>query len=289
MEVINPVFNIITRFSRKDTISRGWEARFQDTLRSVNSQSYGNVRHYITYETTENLEYLKSLNYKYYTKFIRVPHFKFIPHLYLTYEHHDFDTSYVDWDWEKWKIKIIYDLKSEGHAQQGSNRIPCSVKKFSDGNFWCMTLGKSTFIANKHFPYNIYLKLAEQHISEGWIIYLDDDDGYMCNSSLMKLSHQIKKYDEDTLHISRLSGGDNYTYPSNSIFNYNRVGHPPIINALGSGNLCFHNKWKEFTRWDEFKGSDYRTGRSLYEVIPNVNWIDECYYKLNIGSPEWLN
>ena len=49
----NPLVNIITRFSRKD--------KFPRALESLSSQTYNNIRHYITYETQENLEFLQSL------------------------------------------------------------------------------------------------------------------------------------------------------------------------------------------------------------------------------------
>ena len=81
----NPLVNIITRFSRKD--------KFPRALESLSSQTYNNIRHYITYETQENLEFLQSLEYKYPTAFVRVPKYNKVKDLYLYYEHHDAHTG----------------------------------------------------------------------------------------------------------------------------------------------------------------------------------------------------
>ena len=275
-KMYNPLINVITRFSRKKQI--------ENVIKELSSQTYNNVRHYITYETTEGLKQLKSLKYKYDTKFIRVPNFKHIPNLHIAYEHHDLDSDYVDWDWEKWKVKIHFTPPGliDPIPERRDDRIPCTMKRFEKNGWWCTTLTHSLFVIQGHFPFNIYLKLAEQHINEGWITYLDDDDGYPSNNSLETLSHHIRQHDIDTLHISRIMGMGGYRYPNDKIFQNNKTGHPPMIWALGSANLCFHSKWKQYTRWDEFKGSDYRTGRSLYDSIPKVNWIEEPLYHIGI-------
>ena len=93
------MINIITRFSR--------EGGFKKCLESLNSQTYKEIHHYITYETQEKFEYLKSFEYKYPTTFIRVPKYHKVKDLYLYYEHHDRDTDYLNWDWDKWDVKVV--------------------------------------------------------------------------------------------------------------------------------------------------------------------------------------
>lgn len=268
-----PLVNIITRFSREKSI--------KNSLESLKSQTYNNIKHYITYETTEGLEFLKSLEYKYPTEFIRVPNLKQVDGLFATHEHHDVDTDYLAWDKEKWRFKVIYDptIKVEDLRNSSDERIKCTVKRFVDKRgAWCVSLGHSLKCADKHFPYNLYVKIVEQQINEGWIMFLDDDDVYAFNSSVEEIVKEINDYDEDTLHIFRMKRNTSKVLPSDHYFKYHKRGHPPILYECGAGNICFHSKWKGYTVWDEWSAADFRTISSLARVIPRKNWVEKIHY-----------
>jgi len=263
-----PLINIITRFSREKGMIKA--------LRSLNEQTYHNVKHFITYETFEGLEFLKSLEYKYPTKFIKVPKYTKIDNLYLYGEHHGLDTDYLNWDWEKWDVKVVL-----GDEIPPRKEIPCTQKKFNANGRWSVTLPHSLRIKSCHVPYNFYCKLAEAYIDEGWIGYLDDDDNYTNQHSLSLLIDQIKETNEDTLQIFRISiDPDNKenTIPPNHFINHLLAGHPLTMHEIGIGCICFHSKWKEYTQWGFWSGDDYRTISVLNKVIPYRNFIDKILY-----------
>ena len=263
-----PLINIITRFSREKGMVRA--------LQSLNEQTYDNVKHYITYETVEGLEFLKSLEYKYPTKFIKVPKYTKIDNLWLYGEHHGLDTDYLNWDWGKWDVKVVL-----GDEVPPRKEIPCTKKRFHGNGKWSETLPHSHRVKSRHAPYNFYCKLAEAYIDEGWVGYLDDDDVYTNHHSLSLLTDQIKKTNEDTLQVFRISiktndGGN--IKPPNRYMDHLLTGQPLVIYEIGGACVCFHSKWKEYTQWGHWSGDDYRTISVLDKVIPNRNIINKILY-----------
>lgn len=270
----DPLINVITRFSRKD--------KFLKALESLSSQTYNNIRHYVTYETQENLGFLQSLEYKHPTAFIRVPNYNRINNLHLYYEHHDGDTDYLNWDWEKWDVQTVL-----GEEIPPRNEVECKKQRYYGENYWCESLPHSLRKKSTHSPYNLYVKIAETCIGKGWIVYLDDDDVYTSNESIQILVNSIKESNEDTLHVFRMKrktdDGENIV-PSNRFFRYHTVGHPIIHGEVGSGCICFHSKYKEFTQWGHWSGDDYRTIKALERVIPyKKHLVDILYDALEPG------
>jgi len=264
----DPLINVITRFSRKKGIAKA--------LRSLNEQTYDNIKHYITYETSDGLEFLESLEYKYPTKFIKVPKYAKINNLYLYEEHHSLDTDYLNWDWEKWNVKVVL-----GNEVPPRKEIPCTQKRFDKNGRWSMTLPHSIRMKSFHAPYNFYCKLAEAYIDEGWISYLDDDDNYTDENSLSFLADQIKKTSEETLQVFqisiRTSDGKNVK-PPNRYINHLLAGQPLTMREVGGACICFHSKWKKYTQWGFWSGDDYRTISVLNKVIPDRNFINKILY-----------
>lgn len=262
------MINIITRFSR--------EEGFKKCLESLNSQTYKGVHHYITYETQEKLKYLRSLDYKYPTTFVKVPKYNKVKNLYLYCEHHDVHTDYLNWDWDKWGVQVVL-----GDKEPLRQEIKCKEDKFEIPGYWCMSLSHTLRKRSAHAPYNFYVKIAEQHINEGWIAYLDDDDVYTSETSLEDLASHIGKYDEDTLHFFRMiretDDGENLV-PSSKFWNYHLAGHPIIHGEAGAGTFCFHSKYKGCTQWGEWTGDDYRSLKALERVIPKKNFINQVLY-----------
>lgn len=263
-----PIINVLTRFSRKEGIVR--------SLQSLNEQTYSNIKHYITYETTEGLEHLKTLEYKYPTEFIRVPNYKRIKNLYLYYEHHDGDTDYLNWDWEKWDVQVIH-----GDKIPPRKVVKCNSRKYAMDRWFCCSLDHSIRKRSPHGPYNMYLKIAEAYVKEGWISYLDDDDVYTSENSISDLACEIKEGSEDTFHLFRVKREARFKenlIPSDKFFRYHVAGHPIIMGEIGGACICFHSKYKEYTQWGHWAGDDYRTVKVLEKVIPHKNFINKVLY-----------
>jgi len=264
----DPLINIITRFSRKD--------KFPRALESLSTQTYSNIRHYITYETQESLEFLQSLEYKYPTAFIRVPKYNKIKDLYLYFEHHDADTDYLNWDWGKWNVQVVL-----GKEKPPRKEVKCKKVKYQGKNIWCEGLSHSLRKWSMHAPYNMYVKIAETCIGKGWIMYLDDDDVYTSKDSVGVIADHIIKNNEDTLLLFRMkrkSDCGQHIVPNDHFYSYHVAGHPIIQGEIGSGCVCFHSKYKEFTQWGHWSGDDYRTIKALERVIPRKEHLFDVLY-----------
>ena len=256
------MINIITRYSRDEGLKR--------TVSSINEQNLNEeITHYITYEEkipiASDYEFLKN------TVFVKVPKMQIIDYLGLYYHHNDYHTDYVNFNLNK--DCNYYYSKTKPDVE----KINYPVKKFESNGLWCVTLNESVVSYCEHFPPNIYLKIVEEKIKDGWILYLDDGDILEENNSLNKLIEEIKRHDEDTLHIFKLMNrGRTFTTPREGIWNtHYKVGHPLVLGECSGSCILFHSKWKEYTKWDEFRKADYRTVRSLETIIPKRNLFDE--------------
>jgi hypothetical protein len=261
------MFNIITRFSRKDKIER--------TINSVNQQTFSNINHYITYENDKDIDFLKSIKTKVPTHFIKVPKYNKIDNIGIYYEYHDIHTNYLDWDLEKSKFKFYHGNPPDEKSDEDRIIYDSQIRYEKDG-FWCETLNYSVRMVCRHFPYNLYLKIVEGYLEDGWIIYLDDDDFFMSNDSLEKLNNHIENNDEDTIHIFKiLTAFDGVTMPNEKYFLFMKTGHPIVHKECGGSCFTFHTKYKQYANWDEWRLSDVRVIKSLERVIPKKNFIDE--------------
>lgn len=265
--------NIITRCSRKEGIV--------NTLNSLNSQKISNVNHFITYENNEMYAFLKGLKYKYNTEFIKVPKYNKVDNLYMSYEHDDYYSNYLEPDYEFMNIKFHYGKNID---KDHGERKKLEPVKFEKDGFWCMTLDKTIRLTSKHFPYNLYLKIAEQKIDNGWIFFLDDDDVFYDNDSLLELNENILNNCEDTMFIFKMLRKPT-TVPSDDFFKRMKIGLPLVFGEIGASTICFHSKYKKYTVWDEWANSDYRTAKSLERVIKNKKFINKIFVNaLNAGK-----
>ena len=256
------MLNIITRYSRIEQIEK--------TIESLNKQINNiQINHYITYENEKpklsDNDFLKN------TIFIKVPKIQIIDYLGLYYHHNDYHTDYTKFSLNE---NCFYYFSKEKPKVE---KIKFDILKFEKNGYWCTTLGESVVPYCEHFPPNIYLKIAEDYIKDGWILYLDDGDIFENDTSIKKLIDEINNHDEDTLHIFKLMNrGRLWTTPREGIWRTHlSLGHPLILGECSGSCICFHSKWKEHTKWDEFRKSDYRTARALESIIPKRNLFDE--------------
>jgi len=275
-----PLINIITRASRPNYFRKCYE--------SIHNQTYGNFNHIVTYETDEMYKFLSEFTKNGRMTLVRVPNRKRIPGLRLSWNHNPATEGYINPDHE------FLDYKLDLNSEYRDVHFPVTQKHYikpSDGSSWSypnVTWREHTI----HAPYNIYLKIAEKKVKSGWVMYLDDDDIFMDNEVLMKLSEHILKCDEDTLHISRFILPNKYIIPNDELNELYQVGFPLTVKQIAGVCLLFHSKYIDYTYWDEWICGDYRTAVSLREIIPKVNLTNLIAVKLptgtNAGSSEDL-
>ena len=256
--------NILTRCSRK------YDEGFGRTLSSVKEQKNVDINWLISYEDQETLDYLNNQDLPPNTILIKVPKYNIIPNLNLTYEHHDVHTDYTNWDWDKWSV-----IPHMGDEIPNTKTLNFEEVKFEKNGFWVKWFGNSMKKTNYHFPVNIYLKILELYVKDGWIVYLDDGNIFETNSSLEKLEKEIIKHDDDTLHIFKLMNtGRAWTTPRPKFWKFYETGLPLVYGECSGSCICFNSKWKEYTMWDEWRFADYRVAKSLESTIPKRNLID---------------
>jgi len=260
-----PLINIITRASRKESILT--------SIESVKSQTYKNIHHIITYETEEMREYLISIVDKEKTTLVKVPNYQHFPELSFSYNHHDEYTKYLNPNLEFWEKKVHINGEGFDKDYQLNVKVPRYEK---EGIGWNLGLDFTFRRQMGHFPYNQYLKIAERYLKEGWVVYLDDDDTFFNDSTLEEFASYLDKVGEDTLVINKIRyNKDNFYKPNDECWFAMRVGHPLVLGAIGASNFIFHSKYTDYTAWDEWRGADYRTAKCLEEIIPKKEFLDK--------------
>jgi glycosyltransferase involved in cell wall biosynthesis len=124
-----------------------------------------------------------------------------------------------------------------------------------------------------HAPYNLYLNTLMSQVSEGWIMYLDDDDMLADPNSISQIAKHIRT--EDDLILWRVG------FPKGALVpNHQNFGQAPKCFNISTIGFLFHSKYIPVAKWDEYGCSDYRVVARLYKVIPHKVWINKVFTKL---------
>lgn len=275
-----PLINIITRVSRREGAPRAIE--------SIKSQTYKNIHHIITYEMEEIKEYILPLVDLEKTTLVKVPKYRHIPELSFSYNHHNEYTKFLEPNWEFWDRKVHIN----GEGFDPDYKLDVEAPRYEkEGVGWNLGYDFTFRMQLGHFPYNQYLKIAERYLKEGWVVYLDDDDVFMSDTTLEEFVPYLIQGGEDTLVFNKVhinhKGGLTEIKPNGDNWFAMKVGSPPILGAIGGCNFIFHSKYADYTAWDEWRGADYRTAKCLEEIIPNKVFLDKIL--VNVGNVDLKN
>ena len=271
-----PVINIITRASRINFFKLCYE--------SIHNQTYSNVNHIVTYETPAMYDKLK--HYADIT-LVRVPHKSKIKGLVVSWNHNIKTDNYLNPDHEFLDYQVLNSGKDH------SNNRFIDEQKSVDEEFIECEIGNTKYhsTGNKtwreygtHAPYNWYLKIAEKALVPGWVMYVDDDDQLNGRLKLECVVDEINKHCNDTLHIFRFTYPNGELIPDDMRVKMYKAGYPFVHKQLNGVNLCFPTKYSDYTYWDEWSSDDYRTAKSLREIIPNLNISNLVTVKLTNGT-----
>ena len=128
-----------------------------------------------------------------------------------------------------------------------------------------------------HAPYNLYCNEMLDNVDNGWVLFLDDDDHLLHNKVIEELVSEINKADDDTLFIWQMRYPNGKLLPTSEHFKYKHVE----FEHIGSPCFIFHSKYTDIAQWDEWKASDYRVIKGLYDKIPNKKWIEKVHVQIN--------
>lgn len=133
--------------------------------------------------------------------------------------------------------------------------------ELDDPNFWLT-------------PYNLYCNVGLDLVKDGWIIFLDDDNYLLNETSLEEITKQLN--DEDCAYIWKIEYDDLSTIPSEKSFIDKKI----ILGDIDTQCITFHFKWAKYCKWDKYKCSDFRFIVCLTKHIPKGEFIDKRFIKV---------
>jgi len=133
--------------------------------------------------------------------------------------------------------------------------------ELDDPNFWLT-------------PYNLYCNVGLDLVKDGWIIFLDDDNYLLNETSLEEITKQLN--DEDCAHIWKIEYDDLSTMPSEKSFIDKKI----FLGDMDIQCITFHSKWAKYCKWDKYKCSDFRFIACLTKHIPKGEFIDKRFIKV---------
>lgn len=119
-------------------------------------------------------------------------------------------------------------------------------------------------------PHNLYFNEIHEHILDGWVIYLDDDDTFTNNNCVDNIVKIINNVDEDHLIFWRMVYSNGNYLPK--IINEK---NPPTLSQIGGSCFTFHSKYLKYVKWDSWKCSDFRVINNLCKIVPKYVWYPE--------------
>lgn len=117
-------------------------------------------------------------------------------------------------------------------------------------------------------PYNLYLNNLMQCVSDGWVMFLDDDDMLIDKNTVKRICDQLKN--EDTLYIFRMQWPDGRIIPSD----FNHKSKNIECRDIGMPNFVFHYKHIGKTWFEPYKTGDYRFIEQFQHHFNSVEFVD---------------
>jgi hypothetical protein len=169
--------------------------------------------------------------------------------------------SIYEQSYKNWNLIIgVDDKKSLNYTQSAKGR-----DIFYDYSSFKIPNSPNNNDYGLKFIYNLYLNDLQNQVTDGFIIYLDDDDKLTKRNTLEILVSNIKS--DDDFVMWRVEFPDRLV-PSDYNF-----GKKPVSKDISGIGFSFHSKYK--VEWEPFKRGDYRVSNILYDKIPNKVWINE--------------
>lgn len=131
---------------------------------------------------------------------------------------------------------------------------------------------------NLYAPYNLYCNTLLEEVTEGWIMFLDDDDHLLHHRVIESIVKQLQKnYSENNLYIWQMRYPNGRIKPTNVQIRNLTLKK----NFVGAPCFLFHSKYKNHVKWDAYKAADYRFLKSLVAQIPNKIFLKKVLVQIN--------
>lgn len=118
---------------------------------------------------------------------------------------------------------------------------------------------------DKSHPYywNLHCNTLKEHVSAGWLMFLDDDDRLYKNSALSNIARYCDERHPETGLVFQFARGS-YVKPSYPMM----IGRRIVKGMIGGGCMVLHHSQKNVADWDGQEAADYRWLKQLEASIP---------------------
>jgi hypothetical protein len=105
-------------------------------------------------------------------------------------------------------------------------------------------------VSTEKYRFNLYCNVLMDMVSEGYIIFLDDDDLFARNDALAQInSLLVGDNPENTMVLWKISLPHGIVYPADA---------PAIVfGGIDTSCVCFHSSHKHKSRWPDKRGGDF--------------------------------
>ncbi len=140
------------------------------------------------------------------------------------------------------------------------------VKQFSLNNSLIVCVPKLERTQKLTFPWNLYLNDLMDKVTEGWILFMDDDDQYAHQMIFKIIADSLP--DEDSMLVWKMRFPDGRLVPDATHF-----GTTPFVRKqIGMPCFAFHSKHKNKVRFDGHRAGDLRFANNLLDLL-KVEWL----------------
>lgn len=161
--------------------------------------------------------------------------------------------SILNQNYSNYNIIISYDnLKCEKYLVNNQENI-----KY-------IYINKNNYNQKEKCFYNDYLNILNNHVKDGFIFYLDDDDMFTHSNCLKIINENINNNND--LLVFKFLRPDKIIYLDN--INNLKIGN------IGTSCFCYHSKFSKELYWDKKQYGDYYFFEKLIKKNLNIINID---------------
>lgn len=110
--------------------------------------------------------------------------------------------------------------------------------------------------SNEKYHFNLYCNLLMEKVSDGYIIFLDDDDMFISPRVLEIINNQT---DTNNIIVWRFLRPDKFIYPKS-------LDTELVLGEIGTACVCFHHSLKNVAQWEDKQCGDYYFYATLFKA-----------------------
>ena len=112
--------------------------------------------------------------------------------------------------------------------------------------------------SDEKYAFNLYCNTLMEKVTDGYIMFLDDDDMLISPRVLEILNNQIVT---NKIIVWRFLRPDKFIYPSS-------LDKDLVLGEIDTACVCFHHSLKTMSSWGDKQYGDYRFYTTLFKACP---------------------